>query len=121
MALTRKSQMPTKDAMSEIALAKLRVYSRSQVTNMSETISNVPAQAPDMIVQNGVPTIVSSGHSDLQPGVNVMSGNEQLHTISVSGREHAGRAGAVSHVFARRGFNIESLASRAPKTRPSRA
>jgi acetolactate synthase-1/3 small subunit len=77
---------------------------------MNETISNVPAQAPDMIVQNGVPTIVSSGHSDLQPGVNVMSGNEQLHTISVLVENTPGVLARVSHVFARRGFNIESLA-----------
>jgi acetolactate synthase-1/3 small subunit len=77
---------------------------------MNETISNVPAQAPDMILKNGVPTIVSSGHSDPLPGVNVMSGDEQLHTISVLVENTPGVLARVSHVFARRGFNIESLA-----------
>ncbi|MDQ3812843.1 MAG: acetolactate synthase small subunit [Armatimonadota bacterium] len=39
-----------------------------------------------------------------------MSGTEQLHTISVLVENRAGVLARVSHLFARRGFNIESLA-----------
>ena len=66
--------------------------------------SNVPAQDPDVIVQNGVPTIISAA------GVNVMSGDEELHTISILVENRPGVLARVSHVFARRGFNLESLA-----------
>ena len=66
--------------------------------------SNVPAQDPDVIVQNGVPTIISAA------GVNVMSGDETLHTISILVENRPGVLARVSHVFARRGFNLESLA-----------
>jgi acetolactate synthase-1/3 small subunit len=68
------------------------------------TVSNVPPQAPGMELQNGVPTIVSAA------GVNVMSGDEKLHTISVLVENRPGVLSRVSHVFARRGFNLESLA-----------
>ncbi len=68
------------------------------------TISNIPPQAPGMEMQNGVPTIVSAA------GVNVMSGNEKLHTISITVENRPGVLARVSHVFARRGFNLESLA-----------
>jgi acetolactate synthase-1/3 small subunit len=44
------------------------------------------------------------------PGVNVMTGNEQLHTISVLVENQPGVLARVAHVFARRGFNLESLA-----------
>jgi acetolactate synthase-1/3 small subunit len=71
--------------------------------------SNVPAQADNVTIQNGVPTIVASGAQPL-PGVNVMSGNEQLHTISVLVENQHGVLARVAHLFARRGFNIESLA-----------
>ena len=71
--------------------------------------SNVPAQADNVTIQNGVPTIVASGAQPL-PGVNVMSGNEQLHTISVLVENQPGVLARVAHLFARRGFNIESLA-----------
>jgi len=71
--------------------------------------SNVPAQADNLEMQNGVPTIVANGISDTA-GVNVMSGNEQLHTISVLVENRPGVLARVSHLFARRGFNIESLA-----------
>jgi acetolactate synthase-1/3 small subunit len=71
-------------------------------------ISNVPPQSDGLVMQNGVPTIVSSGVSGA--GVNVMSGNETLHTISVLVENQPGVLARVSHVFARRGFNIESLA-----------
>ena len=66
--------------------------------------SNVPAQDPDVIVENGVPTIISAA------GVNVMSGNEELHTISILVENRPGVLARVAHVFARRGFNLESLA-----------
>ena len=66
--------------------------------------SNVPAQDEDVIVQNGVPTIISAA------GVNVMSGDETLHTISILVENRPGVLARVSHVFARRGFNLESLA-----------
>ena len=69
--------------------------------------SNVPAQADNVTMQNGVPTIVASGSL---AGVNVMSGNEQLHTISVLVENRPGVLARVAHLFARRGFNIESLA-----------
>ncbi len=68
------------------------------------TISNVPPQAPGMELQNGVPTIVSAA------GVNVMSGQEKLHTLSVLVENRPGVLARVAHVFARRGFNLESLA-----------
>lgn len=66
--------------------------------------SNVPAQDPGVIVENGVPTIISAA------GVNVMSGNEELHTISILVENRPGVLARVAHVFARRGFNLESLA-----------
>ena len=66
--------------------------------------SNVPAQDPDVIVENGVPTIISAA------GVNVMSGDEELHTISILVENRPGVLARVAHVFARRGFNLESLA-----------
>ena len=81
-------------------------------TRITEAIpSNVPAQADNVVVQNGVPTIVASGISGPGlPGVNVMSGNEQLHTMSVLVENQPGVLARVAHLFARRGFNIESLA-----------
>ncbi len=79
--------------------------------------SNVIAQADGLILENGVPTIISSGsaspgalQSNMSVGVNVMSGSEQLHTISILVENCAGVLARVSHVFARRGFNLESLA-----------
>lgn len=75
---------------------------------MAETTiaSNVPAQADGLLMNNGVPTIIASG----EPGVNVMSGDEKLHTISILVENRPGVLARVSHVFARRGFNLESLA-----------
>ncbi|HEX8463627.1 MAG TPA: acetolactate synthase small subunit, partial [Abditibacterium sp.] len=66
--------------------------------------SNVPAQSADVVMENGVPTIISAA------GVNVMSGDEKLHTISILVENRPGVLARVSHVFARRGFNLESLA-----------
>ncbi len=66
--------------------------------------SNVPAQDPDVILDNGVPTIISAA------GVNVMRGDEELHTISILVENRPGVLARVAHVFARRGFNLESLA-----------
>lgn len=77
--------------------------------NQTTIASNVPAQAEGLLMNNGVPTIISSGNAG-QPGVNVMSGNEQLHTISILVENTPGVLARVSHVFARRGFNLESLA-----------
>jgi acetolactate synthase I/III small subunit len=77
--------------------------------NNGTVISNVPPQAEGLMMQNGVPTILSSG-IEAEPGVGVMSGNEQLHTISVLVENRPGVLARVAHVFARRGFNIESLA-----------
>lgn len=74
--------------------------------NNTTIASNVPAQAEGLLMNNGVPTIIASG----EPGVNVMSGNEQLHTISILVENRPGVLARVSHVFARRGFNLESLA-----------
>jgi acetolactate synthase-1/3 small subunit len=70
----------------------------------------VPAQAEGLTLHNGIPTIVSSGALEIEAGVNVMSGNEPLHTISVLVENRPGVLARVSHLFARRGFNIESLA-----------
>ena len=69
---------------------------------MSETTteiikSNVPPQADNMMMENGVPTIVSNGVG--LPAVNVMSGNEQLHTISILVENQPGVLARVSHVF----------------------
>ncbi|HEX8834330.1 MAG TPA: acetolactate synthase small subunit, partial [Abditibacteriaceae bacterium] len=69
-------------------------------------ISNVPAQSEGLLIKNGVPTIASAGEA----GVNTMTGAEQLHTISVLVENRPGVLARVSHVFARRGFNLESLA-----------
>lgn len=74
-------------------------------TDTNQTTTNIPGQA-DMTLLNGVPTIIASG----APGVNVMSGGETLHTISVLVENRAGVLARVAHLFARRGFNIESLA-----------
>ena len=77
------------------------------------TSSNVPAIDANVTMQNGVPTIIASGNdapTQPQPGVNVMSGGERLHTISVLVENRPGVLARVSHLFARRGFNIESLA-----------
>ncbi len=81
-------------------------------TNTKEAISsNVPAVAEGVTTYHGIPTIIASGDGPTpQPGVNVMSGTEQLHTISVLVENRAGVLARVSHLFARRGFNIESLA-----------
>ncbi len=91
---------------------------------MNETLTNVPAPAPDVLLENGVPTTISSGegsHTDVAPvaptvegvalpGVNVMRGDLPLHTVSILVENTPGILARVAHVFARRGFNIESLA-----------
>ena len=71
--------------------------------------TNIAAAADNVEIKNGVPTIIASGHSEM-PGVNVMCGNERLHTISVLVENRSGVLARVAHLFARRGFNIESLA-----------
>lgn len=71
--------------------------------------SNVPPQSEGLVSKNGVPTIISSGAHDLA-GVNVMDGTQKLHTISILVENRPGVLARVSHVFARRGFNLESLA-----------
>ena len=79
------------------------------MNNNAIIASNVPAQGEGLIVQNGVPTIISGGPAQT-PAVNVMSGTEKLHTISILVENTAGVLARVAHVFARRGFNLESLA-----------
>ena len=78
---------------------------KTKMSQQNGTIaSNVPAQSADVVMENGVPTIISAA------GVNVMSGDEKLHTISILVENRPGVLARVSHVFARRGFNLESLA-----------
>ena len=73
--------------------------------------SNAPAQAEGLIKENGVPTIISGGALGANiTGVNVMDGSQPLHTISILVENKSGVLARVSHVFARRGFNLESLA-----------
>lgn len=74
--------------------------------------SNVPPQAEGLEVRNGVPTIFATGDDDDAPlpGVNVLKHGTQLHTISVLVENQPGVLARVAHVFARRGFNLESLA-----------
>src|SRR5688500_6619673 len=72
--------------------------------------SNVPAQAANLEVENGVPTILASAKTGGAPSANVVSGEDQLHPISVLVENAPGVLARVAHVFARRGFNIESLA-----------
>ncbi len=79
------------------------------MNNNAIIASNVPAQSEGLLVQNGVPTIISSGPAPM-PAVNAMSGTEKLHTISILVENTAGVLARVAHVFARRGFNLESLA-----------
>ena len=88
--------------------------------NNGTMVSNAPAQTDGVLMENGVPTVVSSGASSASgtrdlagtnpAGVNTMSGDEKLHTISVLVENRPGVLARVSHVFARRGFNLESLA-----------
>jgi acetolactate synthase-1/3 small subunit len=77
--------------------------------NGTHITSNVPAQAEGLVIENGVPTIIASGVIN-GAGVNVMTGDEKLHTISILVENRPGVLARVSHVFARRGFNLESLA-----------
>jgi acetolactate synthase-1/3 small subunit len=55
-------------------------------------------------------TILSHDASTPLPGVNVAQGEQRLHTISVLVENQPGVLARVAHVFARRGFNLESLA-----------
>ncbi|PQV62633.1 acetolactate synthase, small subunit [Abditibacterium utsteinense] len=66
--------------------------------------SNVPAQSEGVVMENGVPTIIAAA------GVNTMNSESKLHTISILVENSPGVLARVSHVFARRGFNLESLA-----------
>ena len=66
-----------------------------------------PKKQEEATTQNGIPSIYASKQL---PGVNVMHGDEQLRTISVLVENQPGVLARVAHVFARRGFNIESLA-----------
>lgn len=77
--------------------------------NGTQINSNVPAQAEGLLIENGVPTVIASGVVN-GAGVNVMTGDEKLHTISILVENRPGVLARVSHVFARRGFNLESLA-----------
>jgi acetolactate synthase-1/3 small subunit len=92
-----------------------------------ETITNVAAPDSDVLTHNGIPTTIDGGEKNAgaeldgvkaaashtyaaMPGVNVMRGDESLHTISVLVENQPGVLARVAHVFARRGFNLESLA-----------
>ncbi len=93
---------------------------------MSETITNVTAPGADALTHNGLPTMIDGGENNAgteldnvappqqqhaaMPGVNVMRSGESLHTISVLVENQPGVLARVAHVFARRGFNLESLA-----------
>ena len=88
---------------------------------MEETMTNAPAPAPDMMTNNGVPTMIAQSPApdaptdlqELQAAVNVVASgahSEQLHTISVLTENTPGILARVAHVFARRGYNIDSLA-----------
>jgi acetolactate synthase I/III small subunit len=77
--------------------------------------ANVPAQGENMELENGVPTIISQGIPSAPApsgiaGVNVAKGDEKLHTISILVENQPGVVARIAHVFARRGFNLESLA-----------
>jgi acetolactate synthase-1/3 small subunit len=90
---------------------------------MTEATTNVPAPAANVLLESGVPTIISMGEPTPEispaavatpaptlPGVNVMNGDLPLHTISILTENTPGILARVAHVFARRGFNVESLA-----------
>ncbi len=82
---------------------------------MEETTTNAPAPAPDMMTKNGLPTMIAQSPApnapvELQAGVNVVTSRESLHTISVLTENTPGILARVAHVFARRGYNIDSLA-----------
>ena len=88
---------------------------------MEETTTNAPAPAPDMMTKNGLPTMIAQSPApnaphelgQYQAGVNVVINGDdsaQLHTISVLTENTPGILARVAHVFARRGYNIDSLA-----------
>ena len=94
---------------------------------MNETITNVVAPGEETLTHNGLPTMIDGGETNAgaeldnvpqpkdqqhaaMPGVNVMRSGESLHTISVLVENQPGVLARVAHVFARRGFNLESLA-----------
>jgi acetolactate synthase-1/3 small subunit len=54
--------------------------------------------------------ILATSHNGSTPAVNVQPPAQQLHTISVLVENQPGVLARVAHVFARRGFNLESLA-----------
>ena len=91
---------------------------RAQTKVMNETITNAPPIAPNMLEQNGIPTTLSAGETpatETQLAVNIartseLQEGERLHTISILVENTPGILARVAHVFARRGFNIESLA-----------
>ncbi len=127
--MQRRKTKPKVTTMNDTATVEKEIE-----INETEPIleSNAPAQAGNVAMENGVPTIISQGPAKDAPavaaaktaaaaavstsapapfaGVNVMSGAEHLHTISILVENQPGVLSRVSHVFARRGFNLESLA-----------
>jgi acetolactate synthase-1/3 small subunit len=70
----------------------------------------MPKETVTSQIQEEAPNQHTLYASEQLAGVNVMTGEEHLHTISVLVENQPGVLARVAHVFARRGFNIESLA-----------
>lgn len=79
--------------------------------NAGVELDNVPEAAAAATPVGATPASVETPHAyAAMPGVNVMRSGESLHTISVLVENQPGVLARVAHVFARRGFNLESLA-----------
>ena len=79
-------------------------------TNAGAELDNVPEAAAAATPVGATSAKVEMSQHAAMPGVNVMRSGESLHTISVLVENQPGVLARVAHVFARRGFNLESLA-----------